>query len=561
MTEKTIFHDLMPNSPTANLSIPWLNDTGNIQEVTTSDSEKKPDIEENEEDQNKEQDEINENDFIDMKIILKQCKRRVEKKVLLNELKGYLVFLIVFMMFLSALRDVTLSWESNFGMTDLFLDEEFPPSDTEIKKTFWDVGSYKKRIIKIGAIRFRLLRVTSGSCKIPSQYEDFAGKTCYREYKNSRKATEPFGPSNIWQYSSASTLKTTSELGRSGRSYEGGGYAVDFPKGTNNTAAIDYLQNNDFLDKSSRALFVHIHLYNINSNQFMALVPLFEITAGGLVIPSVSIRAFRLDLYLTAIDYYRGVLEVIIVLFVIYYTISTVRDVVKTYFNRGNPLLYFFNIWNLVDFVNLVLFWALIIMHISYLVEVNKTNADLDSNDFVPLSILAKKYMMFMSVISFNVFLTWFKIFKFLRLNKRMLLLWDTLSDAAPDITIFLTFFLIVFIAFATMGFVLFGPVIDTFRDFSQSIITCFQMALGDLSLDDLRLGNRFLGPIKKEESLEDVSEVLKSEYESLQQSLGKLEERVNQLTSDNNNDNNNNNNDNNNNNNNNNDNNNDNNN
>ena len=50
------------------------------------------------------------------------------------------------------------------------------------------------------------------------------------------------------------------------------------------------------------------------------------------------------------------------------------------------------------------------------------------------------------------------QVFKYLRLNSRMNLLWRTVDIAVWDLAAFFTIFLMVFCGYAIMGFLLFGP-------------------------------------------------------------------------------------------------------
>eukprot|EP01155_Anaeramoeba_flamelloides_P032832 Anaeramoba_flamelloidesa95114_38.p1 GENE.a95114_38~~a95114_38.p1 ORF type:complete len:302 (+),score=67.24 a95114_38:132-908(+) len=81
-------------------------------------------------------------------------------------------------------------------------------------------------------------------------------------------------------------------------------------------------------------------------------------------------------------------------------------------------------------------------------------------------------------------------------MNQRMSLLWDTLEGAMPNLAVFLVFFMIIFVAFSLAGQVIFGPSLDSFRDFTASIITSFKMSLGEIEFGELKQVNRVLGPV-----------------------------------------------------------------
>ncbi|KAJ5079651.1 polycystin-2 [Anaeramoeba ignava] len=462
-----------------------------------------------------------EKDSIDMKIVQGAYRLKVEKKKLRKELLIYLVFLALFLGYIFSQRPVETLWETTSGMTDYFFDEEFP--NYFIQKTYWDIGSFDEIYqwakgplanglqgdtdltingrpafyesnIQIGAIRFRQARIKTGICNHPKDYDSFASDECFPHWKNSLKDTKPFGSPTSYSYTSQKDSNDPSEWGKLSH-YEGGGYIVDIPFGDPNfTDYIDEMINSSYLNQQTRALFVDIHLYNPNANHFLSLVAIMEVGAGGCIIPWVQYRIFRLDLYSSASDYGRLVIELIICGFVIWYSYRLVKDFLAAYRYNSKPLRFFMSVWNCVDFVNIGLFWVIIIIQIVYVIAVKIKDLDLASINFVGIGVLGKQYMNFYSIISINIFLTLMKIFKFLKLTKRMNLLWDTLSEATADLIIFLGFFIIVFLSFAVTGFVLFGPSLTEFRDLSESLFKTFEMAQGDIEYSSFRNVNRFLG-------------------------------------------------------------------
>lgn len=56
--------------------------------------------------------------------------------------------------------------------------------------------------------------------------------------------------------------------------------------------------------------------------------------------------------------------------------------------------------------------------------------------------------------------------------------------------------FLIVFIAFAQLGYILFGTENENFRTYGDSILTLLRAVLGDFDYLAIEKANRILGPI-----------------------------------------------------------------
>ncbi|RHY44807.1 hypothetical protein DYB30_012691, partial [Aphanomyces astaci] len=81
-------------------------------------------------------------------------------------------------------------------------------------------------------------------------------------------------------------------------------------------------------------------------------------------------------------------------------------------------------------------------------------------------------------------------VFKYLRLNTRLNMLWTTLRLAAKDLVAFVVIFVFIFFGYAVMGFLLFGAHVREYRSLSGSLASCFQMLLGAFDLSTLSQAN-----------------------------------------------------------------------
>ncbi|CAK4216905.1 unnamed protein product [Aphanomyces euteiches] len=81
-------------------------------------------------------------------------------------------------------------------------------------------------------------------------------------------------------------------------------------------------------------------------------------------------------------------------------------------------------------------------------------------------------------------------VFKYLRLNTRLNMLWTTLRLAAKDLIAFVVIFIFIFFGYAVMGFLLFGNHVREYRSLSGSLASCFQMLLGAFDFDALASAN-----------------------------------------------------------------------
>jgi polycystin 2 len=87
-------------------------------------------------------------------------------------------------------------------------------------------------------------------------------------------------------------------------------------------------------------------------------------------------------------------------------------------------------------------------------------------------------------------------VFKYISFNKTMTQLSSTLARCAKDLGGFSVMFFIIFLAFAQLGYLIFGTQVKDFRSFPDAIFTLFRIILGDFNFHELEAANRVLGPI-----------------------------------------------------------------
>lgn len=93
-----------------------------------------------------------------------------------------------------------------------------------------------------------------------------------------------------------------------------------------------------------------------------------------------------------------------------------------------------------------------------------------NDDQFVDFEFLAYWQEQFNSAIAFMSFLAWIKLFKYVSFNKTMTQLSLTLSRCAKDVTGFAIMFFIVFLAYAQLGYLIFGTQVRDFSTFSFSM-------------------------------------------------------------------------------------------
>ena len=448
-----------------------------------------------------------------------------KEKAYLREFVLYICFLCVFTAVTLQSRPGSKSYFLTEAMQDFFVNEEFSNEDAPNRyKSFPDVATHEEffqwakgpflgnmfntedingdplsdeeqRYVfgqnrLLGSIRLRLIRVGGDTCQVESRFSDLFTE-CFGKYGKSSEDRAAFKVGNeTLTYQTADELDELWTWGKLHK-YRGGGFVVDLPP--NYDAALEkvqYLEDNRFLDRASRALFLTFSVYNANTNLFSVVQMMFEMPGTGSVVPNIQIRTLRLFRYLFVTDYVLGVFELIFVIFVFYYIFQEIIEFVregKSYLKDG---------WNYYDWANLLLFVTVIMMRAVAVSQIYAKDWDLSTSDYLNLQTVAVIQQQEINTNSANAFLCWFKVFKYLSISKRLSLVSRTIAHAGIDLATYLVMFGIVFCGFGHMGYLVFGDSMPGFRNFGNSVLTLFQALVGSIDFQGMDDANRFLGPI-----------------------------------------------------------------
>ncbi|KAK3795236.1 hypothetical protein RRG08_056296 [Elysia crispata] len=451
--------------------------------------------------------------------------RELYVKTTLRELIIYIVFLVVLCIITFGMTSTTMYYYTKV-MSDLFLDstndkggsfrtltsvEDFwrYAKGPLVNGLYWekwynnqnisagDIGYIYYENKLLGVPRIRQLRVHSNSCKVHEDFENFISE-CYDSYAESIEDTKPFGayledPTNTaWRYFSESALGGSSHWGEL-NTYSGAGNYKDL----NTTKAasletIDYLFDNLWVRRGTRAVFIDFSVYNANINLFCVIRLLVEFPATGGAIPSWTFRTVKLIRYVTVMDYFVLACEIIFCIFLLYYTVEEVLEIKKL------KLSYFKGFWNILDILVIIISFVCVGFNIYRTVEVDDKLTKLLKDPYVYADFERLSYWetRFSNAIAIAVFMAWIKIFKYISFNKTMTQLSSTLGRCAKDLAGFFVMFIIIFLAFTQLGYLLFGTQVKDFSSFENAFFTLFRIILGDFDFHQLEQANRILGPI-----------------------------------------------------------------
>eukprot|EP00742_Colponemidia_sp_Colp-10_P006185 GILJ01006622.1.p1 GENE.GILJ01006622.1~~GILJ01006622.1.p1 ORF type:complete len:699 (+),score=133.59 GILJ01006622.1:81-2177(+) len=470
--------------------------------------------------------------------ILTQLKADIQNRYLVKDMIVYLIFLAFLLGYdLSAGSSVLSAYSLGSALKQTFLGVPIPLADSRVPKYFSDIQNYDDLWTWIdGAfyptvypttayngdtlssseqtylansanrllwgVRFRQVRVKSGSCQVPSRILDEAlvgfDYNCAPSYDVSVRDTAPLirgSTTYLWEdegrYPSSSV-----EFQGTLATYDGGGYAAYISTDpVTARSQLDDLKGDLWLDQYTRALFITISTYNLNSNLFGFTRLVVEMGADGFFYPKATFRAVQAEPRTSESKNTESFLLLILTGFVFYYVF---RFAYEIYLQQ-------INFWFLLDLLNMSLFivqfsyrWSGMFSFKSFpsLADTNWYNVESIQDSFGSVETLESNRRYVEELTAFNLLLSFIRVFKFLTLNKKLSILFFTMEAAAPDLINFFVLFILLFGGFAVSAFFIFGISLFNYRSMTNCISMLAQIILGNSDYDELRLASPYLAPI-----------------------------------------------------------------
>ncbi|RLN51465.1 hypothetical protein BBJ29_005997 [Phytophthora kernoviae] len=474
--------------------------------------------------------------------------KEIKRRQFYQELVVYFVFLTVLFSLLSWLP-VEESFHQNDVVGALTCREE---GVCEIK-TFDDIYEFAGKVremvcdregvtaqwVRVGGVGFRQVRVKEQRCRVydgwdapcyPYYSPDVEQKAVLHGENGSERVYEwrdNLGELSPEIYNSVFDWLFFAPV----TSYGSGGYAVDLC----DMDDVGELQRDAFLSEHTRAAALQFTLLNPITRVFTIGMHVFTVDPSGhldhfahsshvRVIGHEKTEQFAiaddetiaddqqptskflgavkatLSLLRDAFDV-RVLLWVGLLLFFITYCIGEATEMstmgVTTYLGS--------DMWNLFELTHLVVLAAMLgyMVHFYmassnfavHLAALRKGRGVEELSHASPQDLLTS-FQQLSDLASLGSAISLLKVFKFLRMNSTLNLLWRVLGMALRDLMGFLVIFNLIFIGYSAMGSYAFGFALEEYSTISKSYGTCFQMLAGEMDYARLRQANPRIAPI-----------------------------------------------------------------
>ena len=185
--------------------------------------------------------------------------------------------------------------------------------------------------------------------------------------------------------------------------------------------------------------------------------------------------------------------EIVYLLFCIYFVLKEIKQFVK----KGKEHLK--NPWSVLEIFLTCLSLTAVGLYFARLAFTKRALKAMNNNlgtSFVSFHYTAFLDEWFKCIIGIIVFLSFLKVFRLLRFNRRMSMLQQVLKRCFTQLMSFMIMFALAFLAFALLATLVFGQIMEGFGTFLDSCASLMDTLLGKPALKEMSQANRIIGPI-----------------------------------------------------------------
>ncbi|MCI4383146.1 hypothetical protein PGIGA_G00023010 [Pangasianodon gigas] len=355
----------------------------------------------------------------------------------------------------------------------------------------------------VGNARLRQVRVHKDSCRT-SSFMSRSIHDCHAPYSWEVEDMGSYGPGwnrsmdvNLsksflmpWRYQTQSRLRAHPIWGGVAF-YRGGGFVVDLgPNKQNASSLLQYLFDNIWVDKYTRALFVEFTVYNANVNLFCIVTLMFETTAVGAFQYRSDLQSVRLYQSTGGFHIFMMASEAIYFLFILYYMFQQGKLM------KQHKWEYFRSKWNLLELAIIILSWSALCVFIKRKllgnrdIEYYQTHKD----EHASFHETAAADGVLGYLIAFLVLLATVKLWHLLRLNPKLQMITATLRRAWNDISGFIIVMTIMFLAYSIACNLMYGWKLYSYHTLLHAAKTIVSLQLGIFNYEEVLHYNPVLG-------------------------------------------------------------------
>ncbi|XP_078376213.1 polycystin family receptor for egg jelly-like [Oculina patagonica] len=298
-----------------------------------------------------------------------------------------------------------------------------------------------------------------------------------------------------WRYQNAGESDTVPKWGQFAL-YPGGGFVADL--GYENSTAfsiIKSLENNDWLDRKSRAVILEFATFNPSVNILGIGTYFYEVEASGYRAPLTRTEVISLYSTETASQQFYSICVFLFIVFVVLYF---GRECYKLYKQRSR---YFKSFWNWVEIFQVVFSVLAVVMYIVQTDRITSVIRKLQENVYANVSFqeTVAWFDAENAVLGILTFIVTVKLLRLIRFNEHIAVFSKTLKTSARLLSSFAVVLLTFFVAFLHFGILIFGNGTERYSTVLRGIYFQLELTLGRVKarpINDLAEANDTFGRV-----------------------------------------------------------------
>ncbi|KAI8514730.1 hypothetical protein Bbelb_073210, partial [Branchiostoma belcheri] len=443
---------------------------------------------------------------------LKEARMRT---ILWDVFKHFLVVTVVF--YLAFSSAATVGYHMNKSLNARFptfkkiksIDKLWSWSNTELLGVLFAQNGSKlldDQSYRVGAAAFKQFRSRPGDCRtnitrFPTckldytmeQHEERDFAVAWRSLPdtdvNGTRCRPNCANDTAWTFTKGKSLPYFGQV----RTYTDGAYMFEIGDDPEQAVfTMEHLQENGWLDGFTEAVVVEINAYNANADLFAVITLIVEFVAGRGTTATRNVHVFKLSSYVGTSGHLMIGFQIT---FVVLFALSLFREGKKMFQQKR---MYFCQPWNCLEFFRLVICVVAVVLFAvkeglrsSYVSQLKAREGG-----FLSFRIIANFTDVFASILALLVFVMTLQFLQLLSFNRFIGVLFHTLRKASKKIAAFLLMFSVIFVAFSTLGGLLFGGEAESYITLLTSARTLLVMMFGDMSFTDMSAQKVIIGRI-----------------------------------------------------------------
>jgi polycystin 1L2 len=299
-----------------------------------------------------------------------------------------------------------------------------------------------------------------------------------------------------FQYQTAEALQGSPIQGKFS-TYDGSGYLYEM------RGQLSFVQGNltllrkmNWVDRQTRAIFAEFSVYNPNINLVMVSTILVEFLSSGSILTTAKFDPLNL-FGLSSLGGIYALVEYLVILvfmlYILYFMVVEIRSMLK----RGLKE-YFGDFWSFIEWsiiITACISFAMFIVRLETSNKVLSFFKETGGYGYIKLQAVNNCNQILTFSLGLCSSLGTIKFLKIIRFNRSISHLGQTLNICIGELVSFSFLFFLVWIAFVQLMHLIYGPHIEGYSTFINSMETTFQVMLGKIDTSQTMMSNPTLTP------------------------------------------------------------------